>query len=272
MDPQILQNYLEDNKYEEKFNIDQKFSFIYSLICIADKIMKNKLPYKMNTSNLIIITKDNNEYLKDNFDDLEIEIKNKIDEQSILFDLSIIIINILLGENISEEKINKNPKVFIKKLEKELIEIKSFVNFPKLIEKYLSKNDSLSSIQLFFKDEYPLNGQEKKIIENLINNIPDKEESEILENISEEKSNDNSSSQSSFSSYENEEEEKEEEDNSDEEEKIIFKGEDMELKEIQKSIKEYYKNENKNELNFFEQYEDFFQNKNFILTNELKID
>ena len=110
MDPQILQNYLEDNKYEEKFNIDQKFSFIYSLICIADKIMKNKLPYKMNTSNLFIITKDNNEYLKDNFDDLEIEIKNKIDEQSILFDLSIIIINILLGENISEEKINKNPK------------------------------------------------------------------------------------------------------------------------------------------------------------------
>ena len=73
--------------------------------------MKNKLPYKMNTSNLIIITKDNKEYLKDNFDDLEIEkIKNKIEEQSILFDLSIIIINILLGENISEEKINKNPK------------------------------------------------------------------------------------------------------------------------------------------------------------------
>ena len=269
MDPQILQNYLEDNKYEEKFNIDQKFSFIYSLICIADKIMKNNLPYKMNTSNLIIITKDNKEYLKDNFDDLEIEIKNKIDEQSILFDLSIIIINILLGENISEEKINKNPKVFIKKLEKELIEIKSFVNFPKLIEKYLSKNDSLSSIQLFFKDEYPLNGQEKKIIENLINNIPDKEESEILENISEEKSNDNSSSQSSFSSYENEEEEKEEEDNSDKEEKIIYKGKDMELKdmelkEIQKSIEEYYENENKNELNFFEQYEDFFQNKIFI--------
>ena len=271
MDPQILQNYLEDNKYEEKFNIDQKFSFIYSLICIADKIMKNKLPYKMNTSNLIIITKDNKEYLKDNFDDLEIEIKNKIDEQSILFDLSIIIINILLGENISEEKINKNPKVFIKKLEKELIEIKSFVNFPKLIEKYLSKNDSLSSIQLFFKDEYPLNGQEKKIIENLINNIPDKEESEILENISEEKSNDNSSSQSSFSSYENEEEEKEEEDNSDKEEIKIFKGEDMELKEIQKSIKEYYENdESKNELNFFDQYEDFFQNKNFILTTEAK--
>ena len=276
MDPQILQNYLEDNKYEEKFNIDQKFSFIYSLICIADKIMKNKLPYKMNTSNLIIITKDNNEYLKDNFDDLEIEIKNKIDEQSILFDLSIIIINILLGENISEEKINKNPKVFIKKLEKELIEIKSFVNFPKLIEKYLSKNDSLSSIQLFFKDEYPLNGQEKKIIENLINNIPDKEESEILENISEEKSNDNSSSQSSFSSYENEEEEKEEEDNSDKEEKIIYKGKDMELKdmelkEIQKSIEEYYeKDESKNELNFFERYEDFFQNKNFILTTEAK--
>ena len=77
MDPQILQNYLEDNKYEEKFNIDKKFSFIYSLICIADKIMKNKLPYKMNTSNLIIITKDNNEYLKDNFDDLEIEIIKK---------------------------------------------------------------------------------------------------------------------------------------------------------------------------------------------------
>ena len=102
--------YLEDNKYEEKFNIDKKFSFIYSLICIADKIMKNKLPYKMNTSNLIIITKDNNEYLKNNFDDLEIEIKNKIDEKYILFDLSIIIINILLGENISEEKINKNPK------------------------------------------------------------------------------------------------------------------------------------------------------------------
>ena len=71
MDPQILQNYLEDNKYEEKFNIDKKFSFIYSLICIADKIMKNKLPYKMNTSNLIIITKDNKEYLKDNFDDLK---------------------------------------------------------------------------------------------------------------------------------------------------------------------------------------------------------
>ena len=233
--------------------------------------MKNNLPYKMNTSNLIIITKDNNEYLKDNFDDLEIEIKNKIDEQSILFDLSIIIINILLGENISEEKINKNPKVFIKKLEKELIEIKSFVNFPKLIEKYLSKNDSLSSIQLYFKDEYPLNGQEKKIIENLINNIPDKEESEIFENISEEKSNDNSSSQSSFSSYENEEEEKEEEDNSHEEEKTTYKGEDMELKEIQKSIEEYYENdESKNELNFFDQYEDFFQNKNFILTTEAK--
>ena len=70
-----------------------------------------------------------------------VKIKNKNEEQSILFDLSIIIINILLGENISEEKINKNPKVFIKKLEKELIEIKSFVNFPKLIEKYLSKND-----------------------------------------------------------------------------------------------------------------------------------
>ena len=103
--------YLEDNKYEEKFNIDKKFSFIYSLICIADKIMKNKLPYKMNTSNLIIVTKDNKEYLKDNFNDLEIEkIKNKNEEQSILFDLSIIIINILLGENISEEKINKNPK------------------------------------------------------------------------------------------------------------------------------------------------------------------
>ena len=103
--------YLEDDKYEEKFNIDKKFSFIYSLICIADKIMKNKLPYKMNTSNLIIVTKDNKEYLKDNFNDLEIEkIKNKNEEQSILFDLSIIIINILLGENISEEKINKNPK------------------------------------------------------------------------------------------------------------------------------------------------------------------
>ena len=39
--------------------------------------MKNKLPYKMNTSNLIIITKDNKEYLKDNFDDLEIEIIKK---------------------------------------------------------------------------------------------------------------------------------------------------------------------------------------------------
>ena len=39
---------------------------------------------------------------------------------------------------------------------------------------------------------------------------------------------------------------------------------DMELKEIQKSIEEYYENENKNELNFFEQYEDFFQNKIFI--------
>ena len=35
----------------------------------------------------------------------------------------------------------------------------------------------------------------------------------------------------------------------------------MELKEIQKSIKEYYKNENKNELNFFDQYEDFFKIK-----------
>ena len=44
----------------------------------------------------------------------------------------------------------------------------------------------------------------------------------------------------------------------------------MELKEIQKSIEEYYENENKNELNFFEQYEDFFQNKNFILTTEAK--
>jgi len=42
----------------------------------------------------------------------------------------------------------------------------------------------------------------------------------------------------------------------------------MELKEIQKSIEEYYENENKNELNFFEQYEDFFQNKIFILTTE----
>ena len=39
---------------------------------------------------------------------------------------------------------------------------------------------------------------------------------------------------------------------------------DMELKEIQKSIEEYYENENKNELNFFEEYEDFFQNKIFI--------
>ena len=45
----------------------------------------------------------------------------------------------------------------------------------------------------------------------------------------------------------------------------------MELKEIQKSIKEYYENdESKNELNFFDQYEDFFQNKNFILTTEAK--
>ena len=48
--------------------------------------MKNILSYKMNTYNLIIITKDNKEYLKDNFNDLEIEkIKNKIEEQSILF-------------------------------------------------------------------------------------------------------------------------------------------------------------------------------------------
>ena len=186
------------------------------------------------------------------------------------FDLSIIIINILLGENVSEEKINKNPKVFIKKLEKELIDVKPFVNFHKLIEDYLSKKDSLLTTQFYFKEEYPLNRQEKKIIENLINNIPDKEISEILENISEEESSDDSSSQSSFSSYENEEEEKEEEDNSDKEEIKIFKGEDMELKEIQKSIKEYYKNENKNELNFFDQYEDFFQNKNFILITEAK--
>ena len=45
----------------------------------------------------------------------------------------------------------------------------------------------------------------------------------------------------------------------------------MELKEIQKSMKEYYENdESKNELNFFDQYEDFFQNKNFILTTEAK--
>ncbi len=42
------------------------------MICIADKIMKNMFPYKMNSSNLIIITKNNKEYLKDNFDDLEI--------------------------------------------------------------------------------------------------------------------------------------------------------------------------------------------------------
>ena len=124
--------------------------------------MKNILSYKMNTYNLIIITKDNKEYLKDNFDDLEIEIKNKIDEQSILFDLSIIIINILLGENVSEEKINKNPKVFIKKLEKELIDVKPFVNFHKLIEDYLSKKDSLLTTQFYFKEEYPLNRQEKK--------------------------------------------------------------------------------------------------------------
>ena len=61
MDAQILQNYLEDNKYEEKFNIDKKFLFIYSLICIADKIMKNNFSYKMNTYNLIIITKNNKE-------------------------------------------------------------------------------------------------------------------------------------------------------------------------------------------------------------------
>ena len=66
--------------------------------------MKNKLPYKMNTSNLIIVTKDNKEYLKDNFNDLEIEkIKNKIEEQSILFDLSIILINIIKGKYIRKK-------------------------------------------------------------------------------------------------------------------------------------------------------------------------
>ncbi len=42
------------------------------------------------------------------------------------------------------------------------MEIKLFVNFPKLIENYLSKQDSLSKIQFYFKDEYLLNGQEKK--------------------------------------------------------------------------------------------------------------
>ena len=76
--------------------------------------MKNKLQYKMNISNLIIITEDNKEYLKDNCEsenDLEIEkIKDKIEEQSVLFDLSKILINILLGENISEKAIIKNPK------------------------------------------------------------------------------------------------------------------------------------------------------------------
>ncbi len=50
------------------------------------------------------------------------------------------------------------------------MEIKLFVYFPKLIENYLSKQDSLSKIQFYFKDEYLLNfkdeyllnGQEKK--------------------------------------------------------------------------------------------------------------
>ena len=278
MNTQKLKDYLEENKYEDKFNIETKLSFIYSLICIADKIMKNKLPYKMNTSNLIIITKDNKEYLKDNFEsenNLEEEkIKNKIDEQSILLDLSIVLINIVIGENKPEKDIISKPKHFIKRLEQELTEIKSFVNvLPKVIENYITKKDSLlSTIQSYFKEEYPLNGQEKKIIENLINDIPDKEISEKSENISEEESNDNSSSHSSFSSYENEEEEKEEENNIEKEEKIIFKGEDMELKEIQKSIEdEYNKNNlNEDELNFFDEYKDFFQNKNFILTTEAK--
>ena len=39
--------------------------------------MKNNLEYKINTSNLIIITKDSKEYSKDIFDDLEIEIIKK---------------------------------------------------------------------------------------------------------------------------------------------------------------------------------------------------
>ena len=45
----------------------------------------------------------------------------------------------------------------------------------------------------------------------------------------------------------------------------------MELKDIRDSIEQYYKDdESKNELNFFDQYKEFFENKNFILTTEAK--
>ena len=272
----ILKEYLKEKKYE--LTDKKKLSFIYSLICIAEKIIKNALPYKMNTSNLKIIIKDNEEYLIDNFEsDNNLE-RKKIDEKSILYDLSIISINILLGDNILEEKIIENTEFFIKQLKKELveIEIKSFAIFPQLINSYLSKNGSLSKIQLIFKDEFPLNSQLKKEIYNLINKISDTEITENIEKIPEEKSKDDISSESSFSSYENyesDEEEKEDEENDifEEDKKTLFNGDDMELKEIQKSIKEYYENEkNEDELNFFEQYKDFFEKKNFILTTAAK--
>ena len=252
-----LDNYLI-NLYENEEQIDDnyKFACIYGLIYIFKKIKQLNLPLGIDFS-FIFLTKEGlstaiNETIKKTKEENE-KLKDENNDNFNQF--------IIMSWNIlRNEEINDNP--FIKKDNKiQKVKKKKLENYNDILEELdkliLSKN--LESIEKLIENKLNEKGE---LLDRVIVNLND--EDEIEEENEEESEKDDNDDENEESNNSSEIEENEDNNNN------INNNEESKLENIINDFKQIIKSDNNEDLNFFDKYKNFFDEKNFILTEKSK--
>ena len=252
-----LDNYLI-NLYENEEQIDDnhKFACIYGLIYIFKKIKELNLPLGIDFSFIFVTKEGLSTTINETIKKIKEENEKLKDENNDNFNQFIIMSwNIL-----KNEEINDNP--FIKKDNKiQKVRKKNLENYNDILEELdkliLSKN--LESIEKLIENKL---NKEGELLDRVIVNLND--EDEIEEENEEESEKDDNDDENEKSNNPSEIEENEDNNNN------INNNEESKLENIINDFKQIIKSDNNEDLNFFDKYKNFFDEKNFILTEKSK--